>query len=210
MASIVPTVTAENLHVYRSQIELLEGFAERIHIDLMDGVFAPSKSPNITDIWLPEGLVVDMHIMYRDPMRYIDEIIRLNPNLVVIPSECDSDIASFIERLHQVGIKVGLALLQKTEVSAIEAFLPELDHVLIFSGNLGYQGGSHVDLSLLQKVDQIKAINSVVEIGWDGGVNAENAASLLDGGIDVLNVGGFIHRAPDVGLAYRQLVGLLP
>jgi ribulose-phosphate 3-epimerase len=58
-------------------------------------------------------------------------------------------------------------------------------------------------------VKQIKAIHPDVEIGWDGGVNDKNARSLADGGVDVLNAGGFIQKAEDPETAYQQLVKAL-
>ena len=32
-----------------------------------------------------------------------------------------------------------------------------------------------------------------LEFGWDGGITDQNVAVLVNGGVDVLNVGGFIH-----------------
>jgi ribulose-phosphate 3-epimerase len=66
------------------------------------------------------------------------------------------------------------------------------------------------DLTLLEKVQQAKSINPNIEIGWDGGVNAENVRQLADAGVDIINSGGYIHRAPDPALAYHTLVKLLP
>ena len=79
------------------------------------------------------------------------------------------------------------------------------DHVLIFSGDLGHFGG-HADLAMLRKVADVKAIHPGVEIGWDGGANADNVAELAAGGIDVINVGGAIQRADDPQSAYDTLV----
>jgi ribulose-phosphate 3-epimerase len=76
--------------------------------------------------------------------------------------------------------------------------------VLIFSGKLGHFGG-HADLDLLDKVRQLKEIKPTLEIGWDGGVNDQNAAELAHGGIDVLNAGGYLH-GKDPAAAYAKLM----
>jgi hypothetical protein len=52
----------------------------------------------------------------------------------------------------------------------------------------------------------IKTINPNVEIGWDGGVNVDNAYTLTQGGVDVLNVGGAIANAAEPGQVYATLV----
>ncbi|MDQ5953994.1 MAG: hypothetical protein QG647_732, partial [Patescibacteria group bacterium] len=45
MKYISPTVTATDEKTFNKQLNLLNSFAKRIHIDLMDGKFTPTKSP---------------------------------------------------------------------------------------------------------------------------------------------------------------------
>ena len=58
----------------------------------------------------------------------------------------------------------------------------------------------------LEKVRLIRAIKPDIEIGWDGGVNIENAYNLAQGGVDVLNVGGTLASAEDPQAVYGTLV----
>jgi ribulose-phosphate 3-epimerase len=206
MAVVCPTVTAFNAHEYRSQIELLELFAKRLHIDLMDGEFAPTKSPDLDTIWWPEGIIADVHLMYQRPALYLEQLIKLKPSLAIIHYEAEVDHADFAVQLQAAGIKAGLAMLQKTTVDDIAPLLSHFDHVMIFSGNLGHHGGSAVDLSLLDKVHAVHDQYPDIEIAWDGGINDQNAKKLVKGGVDVLNVGGFIHKAADPQAAYNQLL----
>lgn len=57
----------------------------------------------------------------------------------------------------------------------------------------------------LEKIRLVKSINSNVEIGWDGGVMSENAYSLVQGGVDVLNVGGAIQKATNPKEVFNKL-----
>jgi ribulose-phosphate 3-epimerase len=114
----------------------------------------------------------------------------------------------FAAELHKHDIKTGLALLQDTPVEWAEQIMHSFDHVLIFSGHLGYHGGA-ADLKLLEKVHQIREHHPEVEIGWDGGINVDNAKQLLEAGVDVLNVGGFIQKSSDPESAYGTLKVLL-
>lgn len=205
MAVICPTITAFDTHAYREQIERVEPFAERIHIDLMDGQFAPTQSPPLSQIWLPDKIITDIHLMYQHPMNSLEQLVHLKPNLVIIHSEADTNVAHFATHLREHGIKAGLALLPATSIDSVTDLMPCFDHVLIFSGNLGHHGG-HADLSLLQKVRQLKEHFARVEISWDGGINDQNAQQLVEAGVDVLNVGGFIQNAADPAAAYQQLL----
>jgi 3-keto-L-gulonate-6-phosphate decarboxylase len=58
----------------------------------------------------------------------------------------------------------------------------------------------------LEKIRLIKLINKSVEIGWDGGVTVENAYTLAQGGVDVMNVGGTLAKAEDPQAVYTALV----
>jgi ribulose-phosphate 3-epimerase len=205
MALICPTVTAYDPHEYRAQIELLEPFAKRMHIDLMDGEFAPHISPNLEQIWWPPNIIADLHLMYHRPMDSLEQVIKLRPNLAVIHFEAEVDHAGFAAELHGQGIKAGLAIVQSTTVGQAIPTMRDFDQVMVYSGNLGEHGGM-ADLRLLDKVRQIHAQYPGIEISWDGGINDQNAKQLVDGGVDVLNVGAFIQKSPDPRTAYKNLV----
>lgn len=209
MSIVCPTVTcqSDDLHDYRKQMEKVE-FAERIQIDLMDGEFTPTKSPDIDDIWFLEDKIIDLHLMYKNPADVLNQVLDLKPSLLIVHAEADVDIPTLAGALNQSGIKLGVALLQQTKVTDILDYLEYIDHVLIFSGDLGRFGGS-ADLSLMSKITQLKQYKPNVEIGWDGGINDSNIIELQNGGVDVLNVGGFIQNAEDPIANYEKLTNLL-
>jgi len=204
MAIICPTVTALSVEEYKKQLDLDVSLSRRIHIDLMDGIFARTKSPNIEEIWWPSGMQIDLHLMYQQPDTILDTIIKLHPSLVIVHAEAEGDFARLSAKLKAAGIKVGLALLGPTQVTQVLSVLPALDHVLVFSGHLGHFGGQ-TDLNLLHKVKSLKANYPGIEIGWDGGINDQNTSQLIAGGVDVLNTGGFIQKSANPAHAYAIL-----
>lgn len=206
MPEICPTITAESPEIYRQQMEKVAGFAHRIQIDLTDGKFAPSKTVSAAEAWWPVGVKADFHIMHKDPLPAVREILKHKPSLVIVHAESDGNFEEFARHCHEHDVSVGVALLAPTPAKAIIDGLDLIDHVLIFSGNLGYQGGSRADFSLLSKVERLKRIKPELEIGWDGGVNTQNVAQLIFGGVDVVNVGGFIQSADNPKHAYESLV----
>jgi ribulose-phosphate 3-epimerase len=208
MAVICPTVTAFDPHEYRAQIEMLEPFAKRLHIDLMDGKFAPTKSPDLETIWLPDGIISDIHIMYERPAPYLEQLIKLKPSLVVIHAEAELDHADFAAKLRAAGIKAGLGILQGTSIAEVKTLLADFDHIMIFSGNLGHHG-STADLDLLDKVREAREAYPDIEVAWDGGITDQNARQLAEAGVDALNVGGFIHKAQDPQAAYAKLEAVI-
>ena len=207
MATICPTVTATDLHQYREQVQRIAPFAHRVHIDLMDGVFAPTKSPALSQVWWPETMLADIHLMYSDPTSYTQELIKLKPHMVILHAESQGDLIGMAHDLHANGINVGVAVLAGTSVRTVGGIIEVADYVLIFSGHLGYHGG-HAELHLLEKVEDVRVRNTHAEVAWDGGIQALNIRELVDGGIEVLNVGGAIQNASDPQAAYAKLKAL--
>jgi len=208
MATICPTVLATDAHEYRKQMERIAHFTKRIQIDLTDGLFALTKTISLDETWWPHSIQADLHLMYKRPDLYVKEILKLEPTLVIIHAEAEGSFEPFAKKLHKAGIKVGVALLAETEPELIEPALEHIDHVLIFSGDLGKFGGK-ADTKLLDKISFLKKAKPSLEIGWDGGVNDKNALELAQGGVDVLNVGGFIQKADDPEAAYAKLLSVV-
>lgn len=203
-AVICPTVTARSTEEYTEQMQRLTSFVTRIHIDLADGIFTPVKLTPIRDVWWPTGVHADIHVMYKEPFRHAKELISLRPQLIIVHAEADGDFIGFANQAHEAGIAVGVALKPETMPAVIVPALDFIDHVLVFSGHLGHFGGQ-ADTHLLTKVLHLKQQKPSLEIGWDGGINAKNAAILAAGGVNVLNTGGFIQHAADPQAAYEQL-----
>lgn len=204
MSIICPTVTAYNLEQYNLQIAKLSPISKRIHIDLMDGHFAPSLSPNVQDLWLPKTISCDIHFMYQRPMDYLHQLIKLEPRMVIIHNEAEVHHMLFAAYLHQAGILAGLAILQETPIEYAYQIMHSYDQVLIFSGKLGYHGGV-ADLSQLEKVLKIKQHHPEAEIAWDGGINLDNITAIKQAGVDVYNVGGYLMNSRDIRQAYAKL-----
>ena len=209
MSSIIcPTVLASNPHEYREQMARIASFAQRIQIDLMDGEFAPSHSVALDRVWWDDGLQADIHLMYQRPLEYLGQLIQMRTALVIIHFEASAPHQHMAIELQRHGIRAGIALLKETPISAVSDILPAFDHLHRTSGDLGQFGGQ-ADLGLLHKVAEARAIKPDIEIGGDGGINSDNARALADGGINVLNIGGFIQKSSDPQDAYATLETLV-
>lgn len=205
MSVIAPTVTVETAEQYKGAIEKLQQFAQRVHIDISDGVFSPVFLLDEKQIYWPKDWIVDIHAMVARPEEHLASLIALKPNLIVFHAETGTNLAPIMDEIKKNGIKAGIALQRPTVPLTVAGAIKSADHVLVFSGDLGHYGGT-ASLMQLEKVRLIKAINPSAEIGWDGGINIENAYTLSQGGVEVLNVGSAIAEAPDPATAYATLV----
>jgi ribulose-phosphate 3-epimerase len=204
MSIICPAILVKDEQEYKKQIEAVKPFAERIQIDLKDNDFALGQSVALDKIWLPDGILSDIHVMYRNPQNYLETLIKLKPNMVIVHAESTCDIPKFAADLREHDIKTGVAILQGTAIKDVVYIFPHVQHLLIFSGDLGHYGGK-ADLSLTGKITEAKNIHKYLEIGWDGGINAQNAAELAKSGVDVLDVGGAILNVSNPQDAYATI-----
>ena len=204
MPIICPTILATNAEDYKKAVEKVAGFAHRLQIDLTDGQFAKPKTVEPKDAWWPAGVKADVHLMFAQPLAAAKTVLEHKPNLVIVHAEAGGDFNAFASSCQAAGVKVGVALLAETAVERIAAAMDKIDHVLIFSGSLGQYGGV-ADLKLLHKARYLRELNPEIEIGWDGGINANNISQLAFGGVDVFSVGSFIQNAGDPEHAYRTL-----
>lgn len=204
MPVICPSILAADPDQYHSQMEKIGRFANRIQIDLTDGEFAKTKTVKPEDAWWPAGVKADFHLMYNQPAEAVEIILEHKPNLIIVHSEAEGNFLDFAGLWRSLGVKAGIALLPETGADILLPALEHVDHVLIFSGNLGEYGGN-ADLGLLDKVRFLKNHKPEIEIGWDGGVNSQNISQLASGGVDVFDVGGFIQDAENAESAYKSL-----
>lgn len=205
MAAIAPCITVESQEAFAESVERLTPFAERVHVDISDGEFAPTFLVGAEQMAWPANWIVDIHAMVARPSEHVQALVAKKPNLIVFHVEVEEDLLPLLQYIKQQGIKAGVALQRPTVPSSVTHLLEVADHAMIFSGDLGHYGGT-ASLMQLEKVRLIRAIRPNIEIGWDGGVNVDNAFTLVQGGVDVLNTGGAIAKSADPAETYRQLV----
>ena len=209
MSLIVPTILTNDKNIYTKQYETYSQFAKRIQIDICDGVFSPALTIDESNVWYkPELASIDIHMMTMSPSQRIQTILKIKPHLCIFHAESNENLLPIFEVLKQAGISTGVAILKQTYPGKIAPYIEAADHVLIFAGKLGQQGGE-ADMIQYEKVPIIRSIKSEVEIGWDGGINMQNARTLAHSGIDVLNVGSAISTAQDPAKAFADLTAEL-
>lgn len=204
MPVICPAILAADKSFYHEQITKVVHFARRLQIDLTDGIFADKPTVRPQEAWWPVGIKADFHLMYKNPVQAVKTIMEHRPHMIIVHAEAEGNFNAFAEFCDRHKVKVGVALLPQTAPETILPALDMIDHVLIFSGQLGSFGGS-ADLKLLNKSSILKSHKPELEIGWDGGANMQNIAELAKGGVDVINVGGFIQSAENPGRAFHSL-----
>jgi ribulose-phosphate 3-epimerase len=204
-----------SLAEYEESLLVATKLANRIQIDMMDGQFAPHRNVPPSEVWWPESVDADIHLMYLYPEEAVEQLIALKPHMIIVHTEAQGDVLVALERIQEAGILAGIALLKETKVRDYEGLIAVTDHVLLFAGALGEHADA--DLSVIEKIPQVRAAHMAasatrsagIEIGWDGGANRHNVALLAGAGIDVINVGGALSGASDPRHEFSRIASLV-
>jgi ribulose-phosphate 3-epimerase len=202
MPTVAPTINATDPADYSQRINNIKSLGiQRLHIDVGDGVFTDVRTVGLSQVYDIDGVPIDLHLMMVHPEGQIENICAVSPQLVITHFEAPFDHEAFFKQLREFDIKVGLAVNVETTIEQVKDLLPIIDHLLVFTGKLGHNGGEF-RADCLEKIGQARELNSELEIAVDGGLNQETGRKAIEAGADVLDVGSFIHDANDPEIAY--------
>ena len=176
-----------------------------VHWDIMDGMFVPNITfgpPVIKSLRQKSTLFFDVHLMIREPERYLAEFAAAGADLLVVHAEATVHLDRTLREIRRLGMRSGVSLNPSTPVSCLENVIDCLDLVLIMSVNPGFGGQSFIPRSL----NKISAIRVMLEreassalIQVDGGVDPQNTSALVKAGADVLVSGSAFFGHPPYG-----------
>ena len=183
--------------------------ADYIHIDVMDGHFVPNISfgtPIIRDIRPHTKKVFDVHLMIEPATPYLESFANSGADIITVHAEADKHLDRNLEYIRSLGKKAGVSLNPSTPPSAIEQVIDKLDLILVMTVNPGFSGQKFIS-SQLEKIVTIKELigGRCIELSVDGGVNANNASSIVDAGADVLVAGSAVFGEKNYGSAISAL-----
>src|SRR5689334_9699390 len=104
-AQIAPTVLAETTDQFKLMMEKIHTLADRVHIDICDGEFAPTFTIDASEAWWPQGWHADIHAMVARPSEYVDRLIALKADLIIFHAEVQEDLLPVIQRIKSAGVK---------------------------------------------------------------------------------------------------------
>lgn len=182
--------------------------ADRLHLDVMDGVFVPNLTfgpPVIRRLKPLCSLPFDTHLMLQFPARLIDDFIEAGSDILTFHLESEAPVQELLGYIRSKGKKAGLSLKPGTPLDMLIPYLPFVDQVLIMTVEPGF-GGQAFRQDLLAKVSavrqEIDRAGLSVTLEVDGGVNRENGQQVAEAGADAAVVGNAFFSAPDpAGLA---------
>ncbi len=204
-------LNADHDNMQRELDRVVEGGANGIHLDIMDGKFV---KPVTFDIHTIERYVemcdlpFDAHLMIVEPEKHVDKYVQAGADLVNFHLEVAGDSKALIDHLHAQGVEAGVTINPDTPVDGVLEVAHMVELVLFMSVYPGYGGQEFIE-EVLDKVRTLKrycvenGLDPMIQI--DGGINLETAPLAAAAGVNTLVAGTFIFRSADYGATIKNL-----
>ena len=173
----------------------------------MDGIFVPNISfgaPIIKSLRHLTNLPFDVHLMIKNPLKYIPQFVDAGADIITFHLESDSDVFETIKKIKSYGKKAGISIRPSTDVSELNPYLNDIDLVLIMTVEPGF-GGQKFMAEQMEKALYIKQNAPNVMIEVDGGINLETIKAVKNYPVDVAVSGTCIFNSGNLKETIEKL-----
>ncbi|MCO5242686.1 MAG: ribulose-phosphate 3-epimerase [Zoogloeaceae bacterium] len=201
---IAPSILAADFLRLGEEIAAAEaGGADRIQLDVMDGVFVPNISfgiPIVQATRRATTLPLEAHLMIVQPERYLADFANAGADTIIVHQEVSPHLDRTLHAIKELGKKAGVAVNPATPVAMLNEVIELLDLALVMTVNPGF-GGQRFIPGTLHKIRQLRQIlderNPACEIEVDGGIDEATIRAAYDAGATVFVAGTAVFGHPE-------------
>lgn len=206
MVKIIPSILVKTSEEFEKLIRRIEPYVDRVHLDIGDGDFVPTKTISGYEelIKIETEVRFDVHLMVSKPEDQMYFWYKTKADRFLIHSETDHGHSNLIEQIHLNGRKVGLVLNPETQVEKITEMIDNIDFIQFMMVHPGFYGSEFAE-SVVNKILEFHGQYPSVPIMVDGGVNLETTPRLIAVGATILVVGSYVVESQDVGKTIEEL-----
>lgn len=187
------------------KLEVLKGIAKSVHIDIVDGKFAPNTTfmDPAPFSKFKDDFLLEVHLMTDNPLQYLKPFADAGFTRFIGQVEKMPDISEFVAEAQLYG-EVGLSLDGGTNISALgDVSLDDLDCLTVMTIQAGFSGQEFVE-SHLEKVKKLREM-TMLPIEVDGGIKDTTILFAKNAGATRFVASSFIWGSDDSKAAFEKL-----
>ncbi len=196
---LAPSLLAADFGRLADAVKALEGSGtERLHVDVMDGVFVPNftfGTDTVRALRSITDLPLELHLMIVEPERHLETFAAAGADGITVHYEASPHLHRTLTRIRQLDCRAGAAINPSTPASCLDDVLEICDLALVMTIDPGF-GGQRLIPRMLSKVERVRAEidrqGLATDVEVDGGVDASNARACVDAGANVLVAGSAV------------------
>ena len=193
---VVPSILSADLGRLAEQVrDAEEAGADRIQVDVMDGHFVPNLTfgPGVVAaVRAATSLPIEAHLMIERPELFLEAFASSGATLIEVQVEATTSLYRTVQTIHEFGVRAGVAINPATPVEDLREILPYVDLINVMTVEPGFGGQKFIPGSP-EKIRQLRALSSSVEIEVDGGIDAATAPLVVAAGASVLVAGNSVY-----------------
>ena len=204
---IAPSILSADLLKINEEIKEIDGYADLIHVDIMDGIFVPSITVDSNFVkTIKTKVPLDVHLMVHEPSySYIKGFIDAGAYSITIHGEACEEPSKQINFIKKNHTKASISIKPKTPLNKIKDYLGMVDMVLIMTVEPGWAGQKFME-STMSKVKELRKLKPKLDIEVDGGINPYTARIAFEAGANVFVAGTSIFGKKDRVAAIKEIL----
>jgi len=205
MLEVIPGILEKEWSEIEKKIEIAKQFSNSIHIDIIDGKFAPNTTFLDPEPFkkYSQNIYFELHMMTDNPIELVEPWGNAGIKRFLGHIEKMQDQEEFVKAAKQFG-EVGLAIDGPTSIDRINVRYNDLDSILVYTSDSVGFSGPPFNPQRLKKIKDIRT-KTDIPIEVDGGINDKTILLAKEAGATRFVSTSHLFGSPDPKITFANL-----
>lgn len=198
MIQVIPAILENEFTQIEKKIHLVEGLVTWAQIDLCDETLVSNStfSDPLPFQSLQTKLNLELHLMVKDPLRYLERFAGAGFKRFYAHIEGDF-VEDYIAGCYKLGVEVGLAIDGPTPLTKVYEYMDNIDCLLVMAIEAGESGRPYRE-ETADRIKKLRELDFEIPIAVDGAMDVVNAKKVIAAGATRINSNSYIFKSENI------------